>query len=93
MAMQFKRAGILTKLVVLILAVTAAVTLLKMQEQIAQAKTERDQLQLQVSNQLLVNAELRDAVEHSDDPQRRIDIARNELGLVAPGEKVIVFTD
>ncbi len=91
--MQFQRAGLLTKLVVLILAVTAAVTLLRMQDQIAQAKAERDQLQLQVSNQLLVNAELRDAVENSDDPQRRIDIARNELGLVAPGEKVIVFTD
>ncbi len=91
--MQFQRAGFLTKLVVLILAVTAAVTLLRMRDQIAQAKAERDQLQLQVSNQLLVNAELRDAVENSDDPQRRIDIARNELGLVAPGEKVIVFTD
>lgn len=93
MAMQFQRAGLLTKLVVVILAVTAAVTLLRMQDQIAQAKAERDQLQLQVSNQLLVNAELRDAVENSDDLQRRVNIARNELGLVAPGEKVIIFTD
>ncbi len=93
MAVQFQRAGLLTKLVVLILTVTAAVTLLRMQDQIAQAREERDQLQLQVSNQLLVNAELRDAVENSDDPQRRVNIARNELGLVAPGEKVIVFTD
>lgn len=91
--MQFQRAGLLTKLVVVILAVTAAVTLLRMQDQIAQAKAERDQLQLQVSNQLLVNAELRDAVENSDDLQRRVNIARNELGLVAPGEKVIIFTD
>ena len=35
----------------------------------------------------------RTGVDHSDDPQRQADIAREELGLVAPGEKVIVFTD
>lgn len=91
--MRFKRAGLLTKLVILTLAVVAAVSLFRMQEQIAVAKAEWEQLQIQVANQLLINAELRDAVEHSDDPDRRADIARNELGLVAPGEKVIIFTD
>lgn len=91
--MQFKRAGLLTKLVILTLAVVAAVSMFRMQEQIAMAQEEREQLQIQVANQLLINAELRDAVEHSDDPDRRADIARNELGLVTPGEKVIIFTD
>ncbi len=93
MAMQLKRAGFLTKVVVVVLVAAALVTLQRMQGQIALAVEERDALQLQVANQLQVNADLRDAVEHSDDPERRYDIARTELGLVAPGEKVIIFTD
>lgn len=91
--MQFKRAGFLTKVVVVVLVAVALVTLQRMQGQIAQATQERDALQLQVANQTQINADLRDAVEYSDDPERRYDIARTELGLVAPGEKVIIFTD
>ena len=54
---------------------------------------ELDTLKLQVASQSQTNADLRDAVEHSEDPTRQKDIARNELGLAAPGEKVIIFTD
>ena len=71
--MQIKKAGFLTKIVVLALLIAASVTLLRMQGQIAQAQRERQELQQQVS--------------------RQADIARNELGLAAPGEKVIIFTD
>ncbi len=91
--MQVKKAGFLTKIVVLTLLIAASVSLLRMQGQIAQAQEERDALEFQVAQQTQVNADLRDAVEHSGDPQRRSDVARGELGLAAPGEKVIIFTD
>lgn len=91
--MQIKKAGFLTKIVVLALLIAASVTLLRMQGQIAQAQRERAELQQQVSRQTQVNADLQDAVDHSGDPDRQADIARNELGLAAPGEKVIIFTD
>ena len=91
--MQFKRSSFLTKLVVVTLIIAASVTLLRMQGQIQQAQTELDQARARVARQIQVNADLQDAVDHSDDPQRQADIAREELGLVSPGEKVIVFTD
>lgn len=91
--MQIKKAGFLTKIVVLALLIAASVTLLRMQGQIAQAQREREELQRQVSDQTQVNADLQDAVDHSGDPDRQADIARNELGLAAPGEKLIIFTD
>ena len=91
--MRIKRAGFLTKIVVLTLLIAASVTLLRMQGQIVRAKEEQAELERQVARQTQVNADLQDAVEHSDDPDRQADIARGELGLVAPGEKVIIFTD
>ena len=91
--MQIKRAGFLTKIVVLALLIAASVTLLRMQGQIVRAKEEQTELEQQVARQTQVNADLQDAVDHSDNPDRQADIARDELGLVAPGEKVIIFTD
>ncbi len=91
--MQVKKAGLLTKLVVITLLITATVSLLRLQEQIGQAQTEREALQLQVAVQTQVNADLRDAIDHSGDPERQAEIARDELGLASPGEKVIIFTD
>ncbi len=91
--MQVKKAGFLTKIVVLTLLIAASVSLLRLQGQIALAQGDREELQLRVAQQTQVHADLRDAVEHSDDPERQADIARGELGLAAPGEKVIIFTD
>ena len=91
--MQIKKAGFLTKLVVLTLLIAATVSLLRLRTQIQQAQAEREALRIQVAGQTQVNADLRDAVDHSGDPARQADIARNELDLAAPGEKVIIFTD
>lgn len=91
--MQIKKAGFLTKIVVLTLLIAAAVSLLRMQGLIAEAKEEQEGLQMQVARQTQINADLRDAIENSDEPDRKKDIARDELGLAAPGEKVIIFTD
>jgi len=91
--MQIKRASFLTKIVVLALLIAAAVGLLRMQERITQAEADRDAQRLKVAQQTQVNADLKDAVENSGDPDRQADIARDKLGLAAPGEKVIIFTD
>ena len=91
--MKFARSSFLTKLVVVTLIIAATVTLLRMQGQIQQAQAELEETRLRVARQIQVNADLQDAVDHSDDPQRQADIAREELGLVSPGEKVIIFTD
>ena len=91
--MQLKKASFLTKLVVLTLLIAASVALLRLQGQITAAEAERDSLRVQLTNQIQVNADLKDAVEHSEDPERQADIARNELGLASPGEKIINFTE
>ena len=88
--MQIKKAGFLTKIVILTLLIAATVSLLRLRTQIQEAQVELEDKRLQVAQ---VNADLRDAVDHSGDPARQADIARNELGLSGPGEKVIIFTD
>ena len=96
--MQIKKAGFLTKIVILTLLIAATVSLLRLRTQIQEAQVELEdqrlkEKQTQVDEQAQVNADLRDAVDHSGDPARQADIARNELGLSGPGEKVIIFTD
>lgn len=91
--MQIKKAGFLTKLVVLTLLVASTVTLLGLQGQISEARQEQAEMERKVAQQSQVNADLRDAIEHSGDPDRQAAIARSELNLAAPGEKVIIFTD
>ena len=91
--MKIKQAGFLTKIVVLVLLIAASVTLLRMRGQIREAREKLEEQKLLVAGQTQINADLRDAIDHSEDPDRQADIARTELGLVAPGEKVIIFTD
>ena len=91
--MQIKKAGILTKLVVLALLIVSTVSLLGLQGRIGEAQKEQEEMARKVAQQSQVNADLRDAIDHSSDPDRQAAIARGELGLTAPGEKVIIFTD
>jgi cell division protein FtsL len=88
-----KKAGLLTKIVVLALLVYLATTLLNLQGRIASVQAERDSLTQQVTTQSQRNTQLEDAIENRDDPERINDVAREKLGLVAPGEKVFVFTN
>ena len=37
------------------------------------------------------NEKLRQAITHSDDPKLIEDIARNDLGMISPGEKIFRF--
>lgn len=91
--MKTKKAGILTKLVILVLLVVIAIALLNLRSQLVTAQEDLDQIQAQVAAQIQVNADLTDAVENSGDPDRQADIARDKLGLVEPGERIFYFTN
>lgn len=92
-SMKVKKASLLTKIVVLALLIGAATGLLNLRGKIAAAQADLARAQEEVAAQKQVNADLSDAVENSDDPDRQTDIARDKLGLVEPGEYVFYFTD
>ena len=87
--MRVTRASLLTKIVILALLIIVAISLLNLNGRIDRAQAKKAELEHQVATQTQVNADLKDAIEHSDDPLWIADVAREKLGLVAPGE--IVF--
>ena len=76
--MRVKRAGIATKLLVLVLLAVLAAGLLSTQAKLTEARSARDELARQVEEQREANAAL-------------ADIARSRLGLLEPDE--IEFVD
>lgn len=87
--MRITRASLLTKILILGLLVIVVTALLSFSNKLEQAQSQRDDIARQVAAQTQINADLADAIEHSDDPERIADVARDRLGLVAPGE--IIF--
>lgn len=90
--MKLKRAGIITKLVIFALIVYASMTLINLRTQIDAARSEQEALKQKVTQIETSNAELKYEIEHSDDQDTIADVARDDLGLVAPGEKVFFDT-
>lgn len=89
--MKLKRAGVATKLLVLVTLAATAIALLSTQAKLSAAQADRDALIRQVQEQREANAALQDGIDHSGDPEYLADIARSRLGLVEPGE--IEFVD
>jgi len=89
--MKLKRAGMATKLLVLVLLAAAAIALLSTQAKLSAAQADREALNRQVQEQREANAALQDGIDHAGDPEYLADIARSRLGLVEPGE--IEFVD
>ena len=87
--MRFKRAGFVTKLVVLALLIYMATSLLDLRGRIQGVEELRDTLARQVSDQQLENQMLSDAIEHSEDPDMLEQVARDR-GLVKAGEELYV---
>lgn len=86
---RFKRAGILTKLVVLVLLIYMATSLMDLRGKIQSVEEQRDALTQQVANQQLRNQELQDAIANSDDPDMMEQVARDK-GFVRQGEELYV---
>ena len=91
MAIRLKRAGMATKLLVLVLLAAVSIGLLSTQAKLSAAQADREALSRQVQAQQEANAALQDGIDHAGDPEYLADIARSRLGLVEPGE--IVFED
>ena len=89
--MKVKRAGVATKLLVLVLLAALAVALLSTQAKLNVAQSERDELARKVEAQREANAALADDIAHSGDLEYLADIARSKLGLLEPDE--IEFVD
>ncbi len=87
--MQFKRAGFLTKVVILVLLIYMATTLLDLRGQIQAVQEQRDALSRQVVDQELENRQLSDAIAHSDDPDMLEQVARDR-GFVKQGEELYI---
>ena len=87
--MRFKRAGFVTKLVVLALLIYLATSLLNLRGQIQGVEEVRDALARQVADQQLENQALAAAIENSDDPEMLEQVARDR-GLVKQGEELYV---
>lgn len=89
--MRVKRAGMLTKLLILILLVATVTTYLNLQSELRGLTAQQATLEKQNEKVRQENDSLSAAIAQKDDPERIAAVARERLGYVAPGE--IVFYD
>ena len=87
--MRFTRAGLLTKVVVMVLLIYMATALLDLHGQIQTIQVEREELNQQVAAQQLENQQLANAIENSDDPDMLESVARDK-GYVKSGETLYI---
>ena len=87
--MTFKRAGFLTKIVVLVLLIYMALSLIDIRGKIQGVQTQRDDLARQVTDQRLENQKLADAIANSDDPEMLEQVARDR-GYVEKDETLFI---
>lgn len=87
--MRLRKSSMLTRLIVLALAVYAIVTLLGLQTQISQQEEANTALSEQISATAQENQRLQQAIERVGSREGVEEVARNKLGLVTEGE--IIF--
>lgn len=87
--MTFKRAGFLTKIVVLVLLIYMALSLIDIRGKIQGVQIQRDDLARQVTDQRLENQKLADAIANSDDPEMQEQVARDR-GYVEKDETLFI---
>ena len=87
--MEFKRAGFITKIVVVALLIYMATSVLDLRGKIQEVQLQRDSLSQQVDDQKLENRRLADAIANSDDPEMLEQVARDR-GYVEKDETLFV---
>jgi cell division protein FtsB len=87
--MQLKRAGFLTKIVVLALLIYLATSLLDLRSQIRETESLRNSLAERVSSVELDNRRLSEAIADSDDPDVMEQVARDK-GYVQQDETLYI---
>ena len=88
-----KRAGLLGKILLIVVLAYMIFLLIGVRQKIAIAKAEVETLTEQVAQQTQSNTELSNAIENRDDPSYIEDIAREKLGLVTSNDRVFYITD
>jgi cell division protein FtsB len=89
--LRFKKTSFLTKLLLLIVAVYAVYTLVRLQDRIQVARQTVSDLEAQVVYAEQDNAKIEQDLKDIDSDRSVKSIARNRLGMVEAGE--IVFRD
>ena len=87
--MQLKRAGFLTKIVVLALLIYLATSLLDLRSRIRETESLRNSLAEKVSSVELDNRRLSEAIADSDDPDVMEQVARDK-GYVQQDETLYI---
>ena len=82
-----KRTSLIAALVVLIMLILVGMQLLRIRDQLIAARAERDVLAEQVAKQEQENRALEAALERAEDPEYLQELARDQLGMVSPGQK------
>ena len=83
--------GKLTGLILVVLLFGAAVQLYYMYGQLQAAQEEEAVYAQRLSELQETNAQLAEDIANSDDPELIEDIARDDLGMAAPGEKIFRY--
>ena len=83
-----KKSGGIVLLVVLLLIGVVGFELVTVYGQIAAAQEQERQLAAQVTEQRLANASLQQDLARADDEEFIKELAREELGLAEPGERI-----
>ncbi len=86
-----KRAGVLTKIVILAILIVVSIALLNLRSRLSAAEQTRTELQAQVDAQTQTNAALQEEIDNSDDPDTVLEVAKERLGLVNKDE--VIFND
>ena len=82
-----KRGGLLAGLLVLLLLALAIWQLAVMRDRLADARAEQSALAESVARQEQENRSLEAALERAEDPEYLQELARDQLGMVTPGQK------
>ncbi len=83
-----KRGGLLPKLLILALLLLVGAHLLDLQKRIDAAQAEKQTLSAQVEARQRENDSLQAALGKADDEEYLQELAREQLDVVSPGEKV-----
>ncbi len=86
--MRLKRTGTLTKIIILVLLIYAVVSLVHLADQKTKAEADLAELRRQEAEIAAENDDMLYSLNHSDDPEVIRQKARDELGMVDPGEEV-----
>ena len=82
-----KKGGIVL-LVLLLLIGVVGFEMVQVYAQISDAQEQEQLLSAQVAEQRQANADLRDDLAHADDEEFIKELAREQLGLAEPGERI-----